>query len=347
MKIACALALIAGSAFGEAITTNPATPAPNEPFTINVRDAWPNGCPPSFQSVTAVGSTILVTATETDCNKVCPQLVTQYSIDTNLVTVPGPGIYTIEYHIIDCSQKDTIAGSATLPVNFHCQFDRALHAAAPAARVGSSLLLHWCDPSVIVGADQGLNVSFYRVLVARSANGPFVPIGDVKINDVAVTFDSTDVGSLFFFVEAHMCSVTIAGCSGDTVLRTNIVRVDVVASGACLPDVTTLCLENSRFQVKAKWTTKDSSGDGQAVSLTGNSGYFWFFGADNVEVVVKLLNACATPTPSFWFFASGLTNVGVDLTVTDTNTGATKTYHNPLNQPFVAIQDTGAFSTCP
>ena len=36
-----------------------------------------------------------------------------------------------------------------------------------------------------------------------------------------------------------------------------------------------------------------------------------------------------------------LTNVGVDLTVTDTKTGVTKRYHNPVNQPFVAIQDTG------
>src|SRR6266699_847150 len=109
-----------------------------------------------------------------------------------------------------------------------------------------------------------------------------------------------------------MCTETIAGCSGDTVLRSNIVSVNVVPQNGCLPDATTLCLGDSRFTVKAQWQTNDGrSGAGQAVALTGDSGYFWFFGADNIEVTVKVLNACSTPSPMFWVFASGLTNVGV------------------------------------
>jgi hypothetical protein len=141
---------------------------------------------------------------------------------------------------------------------------------------------------------------------------------------------------------------SVAGCIGDTVLRSNVIRIDVVPAGGCLPDATTLCLNGSRFQVATQWHTNDGkSGAGQAVSLTGDSGYFWFFGPDNVEIVTKVLNACSTTSPMFWVFASGLTNVGVDLTVTDTKTGQTKTYHNPINQPFVGIQDTGAFATCP
>jgi len=191
-------------------------------------------------------------------------------------------------------------------------------------------------------------VTFFRVLMARSENGPFVPLTDVHVTDLRLTFDATDVGSLFFFVEAHECTETIAGCSGDTVVRSNIIRIDVVPQNGCLPDATTLCLSGSRFQVIAQWHTNDGkSGAGQAVQLAGDSGYFWFFGADNVEIVTKVLNACSTPSPTFWVFASGLTNVGVDLTVTDTKTGQTKTYHNPMNQPFAAIQDTGAFATCP
>jgi hypothetical protein len=46
-------------------------------------------------------------------------------------------------------------------------------------------------------------------------------------------------------------------------------------------------------------------------------------------------------------FASGLTNVEVELTVTDTQTGATAMYHNPLDQSFQSIQDTSALKTCP
>jgi len=349
MKYAALFLLLAPAAFAQPtiITASPTTPAPNEPFTLTVHGTWPDGCVPKFQSVTQVGSTVIITATQTDCAQACTQVVTPYSFITASNTLPG-GLYTVEYHIIDCKQADTIAATQTLLVSPLCPFDRALHASAPAARVGGSVLLHWCDPSFTPGPDQGLSANFFRVLVSRSESGPFIPVGDLHAINVGLTFDPTDVGSLFFFVEAHMCNVTIAGCTGDTVLRSNIVRVDVVPAGGCLPDATTLCLNNSRFQVRARWTTNDGrSGDGQAVPFAADSGWFWFFSPDNVEIVAKLLNGCSAQSPSYWFFASGLTNVGVDLTVTDTKTGTTKVYHNPINQPFTAIQDTSAFSTCP
>ena len=82
------------------------------------------------------------------------------------------------------------------------------------------------------------------------------------------------------------------------------------------------------------------------VHLTDDTGYLWFFNPDNVEVVVKVLDACE-PFGRFWVFAGGLTNVEVDLTVTDSTTGQTNTYHNNLNEPFAPIQDTDAFATCP
>jgi hypothetical protein len=190
-------------------------------------------------------------------------------------------------------------------------------------------------------------VTFFRVLMSRSANGPFVPFSDAPVTDLGVTFGPVDVGSHFFFVEAHQCTQTIAGCTGDTVVRSNVIRVDVVPQNGCLPDATTLCLNGGRFRVQAQWTSGGNTGPGQAVPMSADTGNFWFFGADNVELLVKVLNGCALQNPSYWVFASGLTNVGVDITVTDTKTGMTKTYHNPPNQPFAAIQDTGAFSTCP
>jgi hypothetical protein len=63
-------------------------------------------------------------------------------------------------------------------------------------------------------------------------------------------------------------------------------------------------------------------------------------------MVIKVLNAC-TLISRYWVFAGGLTNVNVTVTVTDTQTGAVRTYSNPLNTAFQPIQDTGAFSTCP
>jgi hypothetical protein len=118
------------------------------------------------------------------------------------------------------------------------------------------------------------------------------------------------------------------------------------AAGTCaaLPDV--LCLNQERFQVEATWRTATGSGRAQVVKLTNDTGYLWFFNPDNVEAVVKVLDACA-PFGKFWVFAGGLTDVEVDLTVTDTRSGVSRLYHNTLGRPFAPVQDTNAFDTCP
>lgn len=108
-----------------------------------------------------------------------------------------------------------------------------------------------------------------------------------------------------------------------------------------------LALLGERFEVEATWRTPDgNTGSGTGASLTGETGYFWFFSPTNVEVVVKVLDACSGPSGHFWVFAGGLTDVAVELTVTDTASGAKKTYRNPPGTPFQPVQDTGAFATC-
>ncbi len=118
------------------------------------------------------------------------------------------------------------------------------------------------------------------------------------------------------------------------------------ATGRCVPGAKTLCLQDERFQVTARWATATASGDASAVPLTGDTGYFWFFDAGNVELTVKVLDGC-TISNRFWAFLSGLTNVEVHVTVLDTATGKSKTYDNPLNQVFAPKLDTDAFATCP
>ena len=128
------------------------------------------------------------------------------------------------------------------------------------------------------------------------------------------------------------------------------IRADPIFAGsACVPSATAMCLNDNRFRVEASFRTPTSaSAPAQVVKLTDDTGYFWFFASTNVEVVVKVLNACTFPgSPRYWVFAAGLTNVEVILRVTDTQTGIQKSYVNPLNQPFPPLQDTGAFATCP
>ena len=117
--------------------------------------------------------------------------------------------------------------------------------------------------------------------------------------------------------------------------------------GTCTANATSLCLSGNRFRVQANYrTVAGATGAGTAVPLTADSGYFWFFDSANVEIVTKVLNACSF-SGHIWVFAAGLTNVEVTFVVTDTKTGAQKTYTNPLNRVYVTQTDTTAFDTCP
>lgn len=122
----------------------------------------------------------------------------------------------------------------------------------------------------------------------------------------------------------------------------------VVATGAvtCTPDLHTLCLlAGGRFRVAVTFDTGNGNPtNAQAVPI-GDSGYFWFFNAANVEAFVKMIDGCGLGG-HFWFFAAGLTDVHVVITVTDTHTGTIQVYTNPANTAFQPIQDTAAFA-CP
>ena len=88
----------------------------------------------------------------------------------------------------------------------------------------------------------------------------------------------------------------------------------------CVLSDSALCLDNSRFRVDVSWQDfQGNSGSGHAVSMTGDTGYFWFFSPDNIELVVKALDARAV-NGRFWIFYGALSNVAYTLSVTDTAT---------------------------
>ena len=114
----------------------------------------------------------------------------------------------------------------------------------------------------------------------------------------------------------------------------------------CQANETTLCLNDGRFRVDVEFAAEGAElASASAELLTDDTGYLWFFRPDNVEVVVKVLDAC-TFNDSFWVFAAGLTNVQVRMQVTDTRTGDFVLYRNPQETRFEPIQDTAAFKTC-
>jgi hypothetical protein len=119
------------------------------------------------------------------------------------------------------------------------------------------------------------------------------------------------------------------------------------APTVCVEDGLQLCLLNQRFVVRTEYRTAEGGTSGATLPLTSDSGTFFFFDPANIEVIIKMVDACAPPFDRFWVFAAGLTNVGVRLTVIDTLTGQVRGYDNPLGQAFQPIQDTEAFATCP
>ncbi len=100
-------------------------------------------------------------------------------------------------------------------------------------------------------------------------------------------------------------------------------------AGACAADADTLCLRNGRFAVEVDWRVPrdGSEGKGRKVTATGESGYFWFFDAGNLELVVKVLDGRAV-NGRFWVFYGALSDVEYWVNVTDTQTGKSRRYHN-------------------
>ena len=111
---------------------------------------------------------------------------------------------------------------------------------------------------------------------------------------------------------------------------------------------TQLCISPNRFAVTSKWLLPDGTrGIGTVVpGSNSTSGLFWFFGSDNWELLVKVIDGCPVNNRK-WAFSAATTNVHYSLIVTDFKSGQTKRYFNYFGQSAPAVTDTNAFATCP
>lgn len=208
-----------------------------------------------------------------------------------------------------------------------------------------------CDQSGTVSLQQQLAVPFYvagrfRENIATGVKTPVnfpVSLGSGQRLVVISQWVSSQLGPA---ADSLLLRGTPTGGAAENV------SLDLSGSGVtpgpCPPSNTqVLCLNSDRFKVQASFLTGSAdSGAASKVELTGDTGYFFFFNPSNVEVVVKVLNACPL-NDRYWVFAGGLTDVRTVITVTDTQRNAVKTYINPQGTAFQPIQDTSAFATCP
>jgi PKD repeat protein len=201
--------------------------------------------------------------------------------------------------------------------------------------------------------DAGQQVTFNAGTSVGAPTGFAWDFGDGTIGsgeEVTHTFAQTGVYEVGLTVSKV---VPGSGCgSFGQEICTDNATVDVTVGdggGACVPSATTVCLLGGRFEVTAHWHNHRNGDTGLARVYTpfsgDRTGMFWFFSADNVELIVKSLDATnpeVFPNPAFWFFYGGLSDVEYWVNVVDTVTDEEKEYHNEPDT-ICGVPDTGAF----
>ncbi|HVS63338.1 MAG TPA: Calx-beta domain-containing protein, partial [Thermoanaerobaculia bacterium] len=173
-----------------------------------------------------------------------------------------------------------------------------------------------------LSASQGLDYAA-RDVVVTWADGDSQP----KLVTVPI-FDDFDIEPTEL-VEILLSSVPV-GLGPSILLETGVIAIaDADGPVACSPSARHLCLLGSRFRVEVEWRNQRNGqrGIGTAVPFADETGFFWFFDPDNIELATKALDGRAV-TGAFWFFYGALSDVEYWITVTDTEAGSRQLYHN-------------------
>ncbi len=180
------------------------------------------------------------------------------------------------------------------------------------------------------------------VVEYAALGGTFVQAGGV----LPANTTSADVSGL---TEAtgYLFRVRARNNNGDSANSNTASAATNATIAPCVEGAQTLCLNHDRFSVKVRWKTPDGeSGPGVVIPFTHESGVVWFFSATNLELMIKVLDACG-PFERYWVFIGGITNVEFLVTVVDTQTGKVRVYLNEQGHSANAVTDTSAFATCP
>ncbi len=204
------------------------------------------------------------------------------------------------------------------------------------AAVGASFVAAWAENGFV---EEGSAV-FGRAFEAAG------PLG----GEVGLNAEHTDPGDVRIAALGANEFVVVWDDLAEQTLPQDIVarRFVLAPPGAgCAESPSALCLGAERFRIAVEWRDyQGRHGSGHAYPLTSDSGLFWFFGDTNMEVLVKVVNACAGFS-RHWVYAAATTDVEYTLTATDTSTGRSRSYFNPLGRRSAAITDSDAFATCP
>jgi len=190
-----------------------------------------------------------------------------------------------------------------------------------------------------------------KVLDGRGVNGAFW-VFYATLTDVAfdLTVTDTETGKSRTYSKpqgrlesrADVNAFPAAGAGSVPAAALLAPRPEPSASSPCPAGASALCLAG-RFNVGIHFTDPRDHSDHDAVPipLTADAGSFWFFGPDNLEMLVKIVDGRPV-NQKWWFFYGALSTVDYDITVTDTQTGALRVYRN-RHGALTSSADTGAF----
>ena len=220
---------------------------------------------------------------------------------------------------------------------------------------------HYIDGELVAShANSGpmtTNASAVRIDSDVSYNFSFGNIDEVRIWNVArsrddiraninKTINAAQTGLVAVY---HLDGSGVDSIGGHNGSLTNAAFLTGAVALSCgSTTATALCASGSRFSVTSKWQLTDgTTGIGHVVpGSSADSGNFWFFGPDNWELLVKVLDGCPVNNRK-WVFSAATTDQHYSLVVTDVKSGQTKRYFNYSGNAAPAITDTDAFATCP
>jgi plastocyanin len=212
----------------------------------------------------------------------------------------------------------------------------------PAAPTGLQAMAHETTAIMLTWTDASNNETGF-VIEARQVGGTFQTVGTVGANTTTTTIPGLLPSTFYLFrVRAQGSGGTISAPSNQVGIAT------LGETSACVAGPITLCLNGGRFKAQLDWRTSESFGNGKAVPIPSapDSGLFYFFSENNLEMLLKVLNGCGVNN-HYWVFFAATTNVEFAVVVTDTSDGRTVAYFNPLDTPAPPVQDTSAFLSCP
>jgi hypothetical protein len=240
---------------------------------------------------------------------------------------PIGGGALIPESLVSCSGYTIACGQTVTHASFRCE-------------LSSGVLVDDYDFQAVAGQTVTVSASstYLFVSIFNSAGNPVAvsPSPPSSFETVSYTFPSGGTYSIRVYSSYNTTYTLTVSCSGGS-------TPPPPPPAGCSITTSSLCLLSNRFGVEVSWRVpaQGTSGFGHAITMTSDTGHFWFFSSTNVELVVKVLDGRPV-NGKYWVFFGALSDVEYTITVRDTNTGAVRTYFNPSGR-MASVADTSAF----